>query len=94
MNHYYSRLQTSLRAALCAEADARPGGYRIALQFWIDPAGKVERFNNEVQIAHPDIFTIDQADDIAAVEPVYPATQGLTSRVFRKLAQAAGLLQA
>lgn len=44
VNHYYSRLQTSLRAALCAEADARPGGYRIALQFWIDPAGKVERF--------------------------------------------------
>jgi len=44
VNHYYARLQSSLRAALCAEADARPGGYRIALQFWIDPAGKVERF--------------------------------------------------
>jgi len=51
--------------------------------------GKVERFNNEVQIAHPDIFTLDQADDIAAVEPVYPATQGLTSRVVRKLVQGA-----
>jgi len=52
-------------------------------------SGKVERFNNEVQIAHPDIFTLDQADDIAAVEPVYPATQGLTSRVVRKLVQGA-----
>ncbi|MFN3931313.1 MAG: ATP-dependent DNA helicase RecG [Brevundimonas sp.] len=52
-------------------------------------SGKVERFNNEVQIAHPDIFTLAQADDIAAVEPVYPATQGLTSRVLRKLVQAA-----
>lgn len=44
VSHYYARLQTSLRAALCAEADARPGRYRIALQFWIDPAGNVERF--------------------------------------------------
>ena len=52
-------------------------------------SGKVERFNNEVQIVHPDIFTPDQAGDIAAVEPVYPATQGLTSRVVRKLVQTA-----
>ncbi|WP_183251912.1 ATP-dependent DNA helicase RecG [Brevundimonas basaltis] len=52
-------------------------------------SGKVERFNNEVQIVHPDIFTPAQADEIAAVEPVYPATQGLTSRVIRKLAQGA-----
>ncbi|WP_157113296.1 secretin and TonB N-terminal domain-containing protein [Bradyrhizobium embrapense] len=44
VSHYYARLQTGLRAALCAEADARPGRYRIALQFWIDPAGNVERF--------------------------------------------------
>ncbi|MFN4092527.1 MAG: ATP-dependent DNA helicase RecG [Brevundimonas sp.] len=52
-------------------------------------AGKVERFNNEVQIVHPDIFKPDEAGDIAAVEPVYPATQGLTSRVIRKLVQSA-----
>lgn len=52
-------------------------------------SGKVERFNNEVQIVHPDIFTPAQADDIAAVEPVYPATQGLSSRVIRKLIQGA-----
>ena len=52
-------------------------------------SGKVERFNNEVQIVHPDIFTPEQAGDIAAVEPVYPATQGLTSRTIRKLVQAA-----
>lgn len=44
VSHYYARLQTGLRAALCADADARPGGYRIALQFWIDPAGKVAQF--------------------------------------------------
>ncbi len=52
-------------------------------------SGKVERFNNEVQIVHPDIFKPDEAGDIAAVEPVYPATQGLTSRVIRKLVQGA-----
>jgi len=52
-------------------------------------SGKVESFNNEVQIVHPDIFTPAQADNIAAVEPVYPATHGLTSRVTRKLVQAA-----
>ena len=52
-------------------------------------SGKVERFNNEVQIVHPDIFKPEEAADIAAVEPVYPATQGLTSRVVRKLVQGA-----
>lgn len=52
--------------------------------------GKVERFNNEVQIAHPDyILPLDKADEIPLSEPVYPATQGLTSRVMRKLAQGA-----
>jgi ATP-dependent DNA helicase RecG len=48
-------------------------------------SGKVERFNGEVQIVHPDIVT----PDIPASEPVYPATQGLTSRQLRKLVQAA-----
>ena len=52
-------------------------------------SGKVERFNNEVQIVHPEVFTPDQVDDIGAVEPVYPATQGLSSRVIRKLVLAA-----
>ncbi|AYG96427.1 ATP-dependent DNA helicase RecG [Brevundimonas naejangsanensis] len=52
--------------------------------------GKVERFNNEVQIAHPDyILPIEKADEIPLSEPVYPATQGLTSRQIRKLAQGA-----
>jgi len=52
-------------------------------------SGKVERFNAEVQIVHPDIFTPEQAGEIAAIEPVYPATAGLSSRVVRKLVQAA-----
>ena len=52
-------------------------------------SGKVERFNAEVQIVHPDIYTPEQAGEIAAIEPVYPATGGLSSRVVRKLVQAA-----
>lgn len=52
-------------------------------------SGKVERFNNEVQIVHPEIFKPDEADDIAMTEPVYPATQGLTSRQIRKFLQGA-----
>ncbi|CAN5183670.1 ATP-dependent DNA helicase RecG [soil metagenome] len=53
-------------------------------------SGKVERFNGEVQIVHPDwIVPLDKGEDIPTVEPVYPATAGLTSRVVRKLAQGA-----
>ena len=50
-------------------------------------SGKVERFNGEVQVAHPDwIVKPEQADDIPPFEAVYPATAGLTSRQVRKLA--------
>ena len=52
-------------------------------------SGRVERFSGEVQIVHPDIFTLEQIGEISAIEPVYPATQGLSSRVTRKLVQAA-----
>jgi ATP-dependent DNA helicase RecG len=52
--------------------------------------GKVERFNNEVQIVHPDyILPLEKAEELPLAEPVYPATQGLTSRQVRKLAQGA-----
>lgn len=53
-------------------------------------SGKVERFNNEVQIVHPDwIVPLEKVEDIPAVEAIYPATAGLSSRVVRKLALAA-----
>ncbi|KAK0341987.1 hypothetical protein LTR94_024123 [Friedmanniomyces endolithicus] len=51
-------------------------------------SGKVERYNGEVQIIHPDIATVEREGDIATCEPVYPATQGLTSRQIRKLVTA------
>ena len=49
-------------------------------------SGKVERFNGEVQIVHPDwIVALDKGEEIPAVEPVYPGMANLTSRVVRKL---------
>jgi hypothetical protein len=41
---YYGRKQVSLRKALCAAGEARPGGYRIGMRLWIDDAGDVTRF--------------------------------------------------
>ena len=52
-------------------------------------SGKVERFNGEVQIPHPDVATLDKASEIPAAEPTYPGTQGLTSRQVRRLIGAA-----
>lgn len=50
-------------------------------------SGKVERFNNEVQVPHPDyIVPLEKVEEIPLAESVYPATQGLGSRVVRKLA--------
>lgn len=42
--HYYGRIQASLRDALCLNHEARPGGYRIAARFWINAAGSVSRY--------------------------------------------------
>ena len=62
---------------------APPGTERIV-------SGKVERFNSEVQIPHPDyILPPERIAEIPNAEPVYPATQGLTSRQVRKLVLAA-----
>ncbi|KPF74391.1 ATP-dependent DNA helicase RecG [Brevundimonas sp. AAP58] len=53
-------------------------------------SGKVERFNGEVQIVHPDwIVPLDKSEEIPVVEPVYPATQGISSRQVRKIALSA-----
>ena len=50
-------------------------------------SGKVELFNNERQIAHPDyLLPPERAAEIPAHEAVYPATAGLPSRTLRRLA--------
>ncbi|MDQ7018881.1 MAG: ATP-dependent DNA helicase RecG [Robiginitomaculum sp.] len=55
-----------------------PGEKRIV-------SGKVERFSGEIQMLHPDYIVSPQhADEIPAIEPVYPMTQGLAAKTLRK----------
>jgi ATP-dependent DNA helicase RecG len=50
-------------------------------------SGKVERYQVELQIAHPDyLVPAERLDEIPLFETVYPATAGLPSRVVRRLA--------
>jgi secretin/TonB-like protein len=36
-------LQRSVMGALCANAKTRPGSFRLALQLWLDPQGRISR---------------------------------------------------
>lgn len=48
-------------------------------------SGKVEYFQGQPQIVHPDaITTPDKSDTIEVIEPIYPLTQGITNKVLRK----------
>lgn len=49
-------------------------------------SGEIGFFQGEKQITHPDyIVAPDQFDTLPLVEPVYPLTQGLSSKALRKL---------
>ena len=53
-------------------------------------SGKLARFNNNWQITHPDYMVpLEEKAAIPAVEPIYPLTQGLTTRVWNKALNAA-----
>jgi len=53
-------------------------------------SGKIERWGNEIQMAHPDyVVAVEKAADVPEVEAVYPATAGLPARTVRKLAHEA-----
>ncbi|MGB1147349.1 MAG: ATP-dependent DNA helicase RecG, partial [Alphaproteobacteria bacterium] len=53
-------------------------------------SGKLARFNGNWQITHPDYMVPPEEEEtIPAVEPIYPLTQGLTSRVWNKALAAA-----
>ncbi|MGZ6016559.1 MAG: ATP-dependent DNA helicase RecG, partial [Phenylobacterium sp.] len=55
-----------------------PGSKRVV-------SGKVERFNDQWQIVHPDYMVApEKAAEIPDIETVYPATQGLPPRTVRK----------
>ena len=49
-------------------------------------SGKVDVFNIERQITHPDyLLPLAQIDAIPAYEPIYPTTAGLSPRTLRKI---------
>ncbi len=53
-------------------------------------SGKIEHFNNQIQITHPDhVITPEDASEMKLIEPVYGLTAGLTPRVVQKAVEAA-----
>ena len=53
-------------------------------------SGKVEHYNNEVRMTHPDhVVPVDKLDEVLGIEPVYPLTAGLAPRVLTKAVHAA-----
>ena len=53
-------------------------------------SGKVEHFNNQVQITHPDyIVDATEAEKLPQIEPIYPLTGGLPQRTVQKAIAAA-----
>lgn len=53
-------------------------------------SGKLEDYNGKLQITHPD-YMVDpeNADEMPALETIYPLTAGLSGKVLRKAAHAA-----
>ncbi len=48
-------------------------------------SGRVDHYQGRAQIVHPDAMgALEELDEIAVVEPVYPMTQGLTAKPIRK----------
>ena len=48
-------------------------------------SGQIEYYDGMPQIAHPDyVVAPEQADSIKAIEPVYPLTAGLSSRIVAR----------
>jgi ATP-dependent DNA helicase RecG len=56
-----------------------PVGARVAV------SGTVEKFNDKIQMVHPDFIVPESdRDSIATIEPIYPLTAGLTNKTVRK----------
>ena len=53
-------------------------------------SGRIEHFNNQVQITHPDyVVDVAEAERLPTVEPIYPLTGGLPMRTLQKAIAAA-----
>jgi ATP-dependent DNA helicase RecG len=85
-------------------ADGAELVYFRANQGWVDKllpigskrlvSGKVERWNNGVQIAHPDHVIAIRADgtpedELPPFEPIYPLTEGVGQRLMHRAVQSA-----
>ena len=47
-------------------------------------SGKVEYYQGNAQIVHPDIATVAERETLEAIEPIYPLTAGVTNKTVRK----------
>ncbi|MCT8265810.1 ATP-dependent DNA helicase RecG [Afifella sp. JA880] len=52
-------------------------------------SGRLDWFDYRAQIVHPEVMEPGAADKIQMVEPIYPLTEGLSSRVLGKIIRAA-----
>ncbi len=53
-------------------------------------SGKLEVFDGLAQMVHPDyILSVDEADNIPPIEPVYPMSAGITQKLIQKAAKGA-----
>ena len=47
-------------------------------------SGKIEYYQGNAQIVHPDIATVAERETLETIEPIYPLTAGVTNKVLRK----------
>lgn len=47
-------------------------------------SGKIEYYQGNPQMVHPDIAAVEERTSLETVEPIYPLTAGLTNKVVRK----------
>jgi ATP-dependent DNA helicase RecG len=52
-------------------------------------SGKVEYYQGNGQMVHPEVATPEDRASLETVEPIYPLTQGVTNKVLRKAAAGA-----
>jgi hypothetical protein len=90
---YYGLVQQRIKDAFCGNAAIRPGGYRIALRFWIGPTGGVLRSKRLGTTGDPGRdLAIDNTMRSLTVDEAPPAglAQPFTMVVLPRLAAATG----
>ncbi|MCK5384245.1 MAG: ATP-dependent DNA helicase RecG [Alphaproteobacteria bacterium] len=52
-------------------------------------SGKIEYFQGQIQMVHPEVVKPQERESLEAVEPIYPLTAGITNKVLRKAIKSA-----